>query len=172
MLDLETLGTTPGSVIFQLAALQFDPATGATGAELLIDICPRDAISHGLTTDADTLDWWASKGTTTDDLYGCTLTDAIQQLDDFIKDHPSIETIWAKGSDFDFPILAAAYRALDHEVPWAYYQQRCMRTAYQLSGLPRPRPEDIEHNALADCHMQTALLHAGLLHSRLTHNFK
>lgn len=51
MLDLETLGTCPGSVILQIGAVRSNNGLERT---ITIDSCLR----AGLTVDGDTIGWW------------------------------------------------------------------------------------------------------------------
>ncbi len=57
MIDLETLGTRPGSVILSIGAVEFDRDLGL-GREFYVELNQASSITAGLTTDDATVDWW------------------------------------------------------------------------------------------------------------------
>lgn len=58
MIDLETLGTAPGSAIVAIGAVAFDPASRELGAPATCRITAASCQHFGLTIDADTVEWW------------------------------------------------------------------------------------------------------------------
>ena len=63
MIDLETLGTTPGSVILSVAAVPFVRGPGSTRSRrranaFYAKISLKDSLRRGFSVDADTLVWW------------------------------------------------------------------------------------------------------------------
>ena len=67
MIDIETLGTRPGSIILSIGACAFDPADiSSVGSdaryEFYENIDPEDCKSLGLTSDPSTVAWWAKQG--------------------------------------------------------------------------------------------------------------
>lgn len=59
MLDLETFGTKPGSVIRSIGAVMFD-LDGRTGPEFYRNIDEESCVKAGLTYDPSTVSWWAT----------------------------------------------------------------------------------------------------------------
>ena len=62
MIDLETLGTQPDSVIISLGIIKFDPYTDAEpyeGNYLKLDIEEQNTL--GRQVDEDTLAWWSKQ---------------------------------------------------------------------------------------------------------------
>ena len=57
MIDLETLGIQPGSVIRSIGAVVFDPVTNTLGSTFYQNICADSCKKAGLTTDPDTIKW-------------------------------------------------------------------------------------------------------------------
>lgn len=55
MIDTETLGRTPGSVVRSVAAVEFDPQTGETGRQKVWKIDLADSIRYGFKVEASTL---------------------------------------------------------------------------------------------------------------------
>ena len=58
MVDLETMGTAPGSAIVSLGAVAFDPVAGTLGEEFYRVITLGSCQRAGLTIDAGTIGWW------------------------------------------------------------------------------------------------------------------
>lgn len=56
MLDIETLGTRPGSVVFEIGCVLFDEHRIINGFEVIIDI--ENAKTWGLFEEPETLAWW------------------------------------------------------------------------------------------------------------------
>ena len=57
MVDLETLGTAPGSVILSIGAVRFDVEKGLLD-EFYVNIDVESSQRLGLTIDGDTVMWW------------------------------------------------------------------------------------------------------------------
>ena len=55
MIDLETLGVSPGSVISSIAAVQFDINTGEIGRQFYKNIDLQQSLDNGFTINAETL---------------------------------------------------------------------------------------------------------------------
>ena len=62
MIDIETLDTIPGAVVFEIGVVEFDPLTGETYREFFESIRIEESIEYGLTTDAETMEWWQKQG--------------------------------------------------------------------------------------------------------------
>src|SRR5579863_1565524 len=62
-LDLETLGTKPGSVITQIGLCGFnlDSSHGEGPSAILIRVNPASAMEAGLTIDWPTVAWWMTQ---------------------------------------------------------------------------------------------------------------
>ncbi|POO54357.1 hypothetical protein CPJ18_02345 [Agrobacterium rosae] len=58
MIDIETLGTAPGSVILSVGAVTFNAETGEFGEGFYAAVEPQSAVDMGLTIDVSTLKWW------------------------------------------------------------------------------------------------------------------
>lgn len=165
MLDIETLGTAPGSVILSIGAVAFNleaehPLDGSDYAHSLIatDSCRL----LGMTTDDDTMAWWerqspdakkllqtATKPATAD-------THVVAVLAGFSRWMPLNARVWGNGSDFDNVLLAAAYRKCGLPLPWLYSMSRCFRTMKRTySWVPKPEFQGVQHDALADAINQT-----------------
>ncbi|MGJ1499919.1 3'-5' exonuclease, partial [Sphingobacterium spiritivorum] len=58
MIDIETLGTKPYSVILSIGAIEFDINTGEIKDTFYRVINTRTSHEAGLLTDLDTIKWW------------------------------------------------------------------------------------------------------------------
>lgn len=161
MIDIETLGLTPDSVILSIAAVEFDWHTGETGNTLYYKIDPNQ---FGRFDCPKTRSWWSEQDADAfaEAISGkMLLGDAIQQFAQFSN---SQNCFWSQGTDFDFPILEHAMRFYGVPTPWRYSAKRDTRTVYHVCGFD---PKSIEregthHNALADCHHQIRCVVAAL----------
>ena len=170
MLDLETLGTAPGSTIFVIGAVVFSSSVALlddwepSGFSIIIQ--RQSAIDAGLTEDPRTISWWEKQ----DDAAYSQLRIASAPpgsssavpialaLYDFAKWFESIgpiEGIWGNGAAFDLALLAEAYRRCGFGAPpWNHRQERCYRTLKSLApGIPFVN-EGIAHNAYDDAAAQ------------------
>lgn len=162
MLDIETLGLTPGSVVTAFAAVAF------TEDEIL------DSVSHaldivkvqraGFTMDASTTRWWMQQGDEAirRSLFGtmdpCA---AAVQFHNWCGGH-NAQRFWARGQDFDFPIMEAFQRHFIQAVPWDYNQKRDTRTIVDdhLPKIDRPEFEGVQHDPLSDAVHEVRCLQA------------
>jgi hypothetical protein len=162
MLDLETLGTTPGSVVLSIGAVAFDKDEGL-GATFYRTISVASSMKAGLTIDASTLLWWSKQDRAA---YQEALDKNAEKLEDVLHDFGQWllhigegeyreHKLWGNGADFDLTLLLACYRAVDStfEPPWKFWNHRCYRTLKAL--YPEvPAEKRNNHNALDDARNQ------------------
>jgi len=170
MVDIETLGTKPNTVILSIGAVYISP-------ELLVShefyrIIERKQSQADRHIDIDTLEWWMQKENI--DKYPKTdtqspfLSEALYQFNVWFEKVSSTNNItansiefWAKGTDFDFTILRNAYEGRGLKIPWVYNTMRDLRTV--LKRTPKtaytPKEDNPElHNALGDAKFQARQL--------------
>jgi hypothetical protein len=174
MLDLETLGTTPGCAIISIGAIAFDPLADTLDEAFEDDgfysVVSRDSCTDAmLHIDAETAQWWARQS---DDARKVvqdsanstapTLVEALDGLVTYVAGHhtPSKALLWGNGADFDNPILTVAARHAGIELPWKW-GSRCYRTVKNLHEFLQPdfaAPPLVRvgtyHNALDDARSQ------------------
>lgn len=165
MLDLETLGTSPGCGILTIGAQTF--RTPGRSRFYYEKIDPASSRLY-LRENIETLRWWNNQDRRMKEEAFSGTAELPAVLDDFaawLKDlskDPQKVFIWGNGADFDPPILAAAYERLDRPIPWKPYHALCYRTLKEL--LPQvkapPRASN-SHHALEDAIYQAE--HATLL---------
>jgi hypothetical protein len=176
MLDLETLGTRPGSVILSIGAVFFD-LDGTTGetfyrnidpqtcAAVGLTVDPQTYAAVGLTVDPQTKAWWMRQSQAARD----ALAIDRRPLAAVVKDFAGFfrgggEFVWAQGATFDPPLWEAAAAAVGCSTPWKFWNARDTRTVYDICGLDyksMPR-EGVYHNALDDCLTQVKAVAAAL----------
>lgn len=158
MLDIETLGTTPGCVVLSIGAVEFD-LNGITG-EFHAHIDVPSCIEAGLQMEASTVMWWLDQSKEAQEALlkaeTFPLVDVLAALTDTFEWQDL--RVWANGASFDFPILDAAYKAVGKKAPWPYYNQMDFRTLKNMVGkknfdLLRVR-SGVAHDALDDARAQ------------------
>ena len=159
MLDIETLGTRPGSAILAIGAVKFGDREIISEFYQRIDL--KSCVRHGLTIDPDTVLWWLKQ----DDaarleitLPGDPLREVLFNFADWLQD-PAAE-IWGNGANFDNTLLAAAYHATEIPLPWKYSNDRCYRTLKAMHPEITIERTGTHHNALDDARSQALHLMA------------
>jgi hypothetical protein len=169
MLDIETLGRTPGSVILSVGAVVFSIEKGLTRNEFHQYVSVADSLEHGLRIEADTLAWWLDTSpemlrvfmqsrTPLDKVLG-SLSHFINSLGQYPYFAHDVQ-IWANSPQFDLSILQAAYRRVGKSPPWDFRAERDIRTLSEVLGMPRQimRPDEKAHDALDDAKAQARAL--------------
>jgi len=160
MIDLETLGQTPGCVILSIGAVEF--GAGGLGREFYAVLNTSSCEALGLHRDADTERWWNAQGEEAQRVLGEAAEGgdhakyALQALNRFIFDNPARDVkIWGNGADFDNAILACAYRAAGLKPGWKFWNNRCFRTLKaQGPRSAEPARQGVYHHALDDAKHQ------------------
>lgn len=148
MVDLETLGHVPGSVIRTIGAVEF--TGGRLGREFFVRIDVEDAVRCGLRMDWSTVRWWmqqsdAARAEMTggqEDRSEISLGKALNGFTEWldvravdVQTWQPVEApveIWGKGASFDNTLLAEAYRLAGIARPWPFWEDRCYRTLQEM----------------------------------------
>ena len=155
MIDIETLGTAPGSVVLSIGAVAFDAETGEFGEEYYAAIDPHSAVAAGLKIDVSTVLWWmeqseeARKAAFSGE---CLLSWALVEFGDYVR-RVEARRVWAKPPSFDLVLLESAFRACAIDIPWHYRTPRDCRTLFDLTHATQP-DVGTAHNALDDAKSQ------------------
>jgi hypothetical protein len=165
MLDLETFGTRPGSVLRSIGACAFTFNSGVV-AEFYRNIDYISCLEAGLTVDPATKKWWSEQAPEAE---AALLVDP-QQLFDVVNafhlwflNHGGVH-IWCHGANFDEPLWVAAARSVGLDVPWKFWNVRCTRTCFFLQNFePRSiKRAGTHHNALDDAKYQVMCVQAAM----------
>lgn len=171
MLDLETLATSPNSVILTFGAVKFNPFDPEqefdTGIYFRLDV--DEQIALGRHVDSGTVEWW---GRQSDEIREEALGEHDRiGLENFTKELnrfvAGADRIWAQGPVFDIVILENLYRQLNKPTPWPYYTIRDSRTLLKALGDSRTQGPML-HNALADCVSQAQAIQTAVSKYELT----
>ncbi|HCJ6282047.1 TPA: 3'-5' exoribonuclease [Enterobacter hormaechei] len=161
MIDLETMGNGPYAPIVSIGAVFFDPNTGKTSDDFLVNVSLESTMRYRARPDASTILWWmeqdeAARRTLTNDTQELTL--ALSWLSEFVAKHanPRFVQVWGNGASFDCVILRNNYTLTGLEAPWQWWNDRDVRTVVEMGkaiGIDPKRDmpfEGTRHSALDD----------------------
>ena len=164
MLDLETMGFRSKSAIVSIGAVAFDPENNILGETFYVNVDLTSCLESGLEVDGQTIMWWinqsqdAKESLSSDAL---SLVDALEQFTAFTKKFKKIK-VWGNGASFDNVIIKNAYIAVKKDRPWAFYQDRDMRTIVDIvesiHGKQKKETTGVAHNSLDDAVNQAKLV--------------
>jgi exodeoxyribonuclease VIII len=156
MLDLETLGTKPGSVILSIGAALFNAEEVFDTFEAFID--PVSSEEYGLTTSAGTALWWMeqSEDARRSIVFGVRkhVYEVLDHFSQWVKSCDEDVSIWGNGVAFDNTLLRAAYEKCGMKAPWEFWQDRCYRTVKKMFPEILLKRVGVAHNALDDATSQ------------------
>lgn len=144
-IDLETLGTVPGSVITQIGVAAFNADGHGPVFMDTFFVDPQSCIDLGMTVQWSTIKWWLQQSDAARSMFalamGRKLEDALHQVNDFIRNFMQDGfTVWGYGATFDIALLECAYRAAKFAAPpWSYRQVACARTLCGAMQVERPK---------------------------------
>lgn len=136
MLDLETLGTRPGSIILAAAFVRFEDEAHCT---LNLE---RDSqvVLGGCFAEQSTVEWWQKQDPAAWQMATQNPVDTLAALGYFGQWLEWAASgrdlfIWCHGAGFDAPLLGELYRLFGLPTPWKWWNVRDTRTLYDLSGV-------------------------------------
>ena len=157
MIDLETLGTKPNSVILSIGAVAFDE--NGIHDEFYVNVDLENSMALGFSIDPSTVYWWLKQSSEAGAVLGKNLTIADKAIKEFCsfvcRNEPS--EVWANSPSFDCVMLKSYFNKCDHGEPWAFWIERDYRTFLSLTSASRVYPS-IAHNALEDAKAQAQTL--------------
>ena len=162
MIDTETWGIRPGSMLRSLGAVAFSPSLGRMGGEFYMNIDEASQEALGLTRDGDTVLWWTEQSFDAQVLleeYQRPIREVIEAFNVWWTKVGGVNP-WAHGANFDIVLLEIIYRALDIPVPWKFWDVRCCRTVLALGN--RRAYSKVKHHALEDAKAQAVAVIAAV----------
>lgn len=137
MIDIETLGTGPKSIIVSIGLQKFNH-NGLVDSPLFLPLEIDEQIRLGCDGTQGTLLWWMAPGMEkAREKNFCSerlrLPDAYGQMIRYLS---SVEVFWANGPQFDYVILEYLMRMMGAPAPWKYNSLRDMRTLREEAGMP------------------------------------
>ncbi len=173
-IDLETLGTSPDSVILAIGAVAICAETGERVS--FYSICNANA-QPGRTVSRSTLNWWNQQSAEARAAFDLAhkqeaplLTNVLADLTDWLGALGKTHTVYVfgNGADFDNALLNHAYQQISDFVPWNFRNNRDMRTLRDVCLLLGLEPQikqsvqrnGVHHNALDDADYQARIVMA------------
>lgn len=163
MLDLETLGTDPRSVILSIGAVFFTETE--IGKKFYVELDADEQTEYfKRKVSMNTVAWWIDQDDDAKQLFSNPdkkmFGIALSELHDFIGEEAATVEVWSNGASFDIPMLNTAFHDVGLPTPWRFYNERCYRTMKNLvPGVPKP-DVGTKHNALDDALAQALHLQA------------
>lgn len=163
MIDLETMGIRPTSAIVSIGITHFDQEKIL--GEFYTPVSLTSCLEHGLTQDQSTIDWWAKQSVEaraawqTED--APTLTDGLTLMYKWMASKGSSKNAapWGNAASFDLVLLNNAFKAIEADPPWIFYNEMCYRTLKNMFKVGAMTRRGTHHNALDDAVFQTQHLH-------------
>lgn len=156
MLDLETWGTKPGSVITSIGAVVFNDE--AVTDQFYTRIIPESCEEVGLKIDAKTILWWMKQEDAALKEFFNPAYHIETALADFsrwcLAGREGEPVLWGNGATFDNALLRAAYDVCSIVAPWGPFSDRCYRTAKSYRPDIKMVRTGTHHNALDDARSQ------------------
>ncbi|WP_313135628.1 3'-5' exonuclease [Stutzerimonas nitrititolerans] len=168
IIDLETMGKGSNAAIAAIGCVEI--IGGTFSREIYRRVELSNSMSAGGITDADTIQWWLRQsaaaraevdGTQPAEL----LFNVLGELRVFMTSmaHAHEILVWGNGATFDNVILSNAYAAYGMERPWAYWNDRDLRTLLALYPAAKALPfTGTKHHALDDARHEAKQLIAAL----------
>ena len=139
MIDIEALDKKPTAAIVSLAAAVFDPMTGRVDASMYRTVNIESSEAAGGTIGADTVKWWFKKSR---EVQAAVLSEqavqlgvALADLNLFVLAYCDADSVkvWARGTDYDMPIISHAMQSLGIRPVWNFWNVRDVRTVEEIS---------------------------------------
>lgn len=152
MLDIETLGIMPDSVVLTVGAIKFNPYSLHEPYDpLYLRLDVDEQLSMDRHVCEDTVAWWGKQDEEVrEEALGegnrVNIESFTKQLN---KYSTGVSEFWCKGTNFDFVILNNLYQQFKFHIPWKYYLFRDCRTVFNMAPYRIEKHADL-HNALAD----------------------
>jgi hypothetical protein len=172
MLDIETLGTRPSSVILSIGMVKFDPAKRELGDTYYRVLSSQDQLDMERTQDDSTVKWWSEQSKEASSVLfqsaaegseGGMVHQTLMEMGEWMGPEPRL---WGNGAGFDNVLLRSLFDTYGVKAPWSFRHDRCYRTLQALAngkvtnakmvkhGIVSPRFEGIRHHALDDAKNQ------------------
>lgn len=158
MLDIETMSQQKNAAIVSIGAVKFNEHEILD--KFYVNVDPLSCKEVGLHFQKETIEWWKKQDKAVRDALKVDPRPIGEALDRFSEwfGPKSIET-WGNGATFDCVIVENAFKVLNKQVPWKYYDERCFRTLCAIFKVHHSstRVGNL-HNALDDAISQVLTL--------------
>lgn len=158
MVDLETLDTSPTSVLLSVGIVKFDLPNKTIIEQFEIYPSIEDQLKAGRTVSESTLLWWMGQSEEARTAMRCSkrvgASLCAERVSLFVR---GVRTIWSNGGDFDIPMLVSFLTTFNQSAAWPFWNNRCFRT---FMALRKTRKTPAAHTALEDAVIQVKDLFA------------
>lgn len=159
VIDLETMGTTPGCEILEIGACAFGGPGPASRFSVLIGT--PEVQRRGVT--APTVEWWKQQEFYLPDIAraeGVPALHALLRFQGWFTAVADKDTrVWGNSPSFDCAILREAFEYRGLQAPWDFRMERDVRTLRDcLPLMPILHPREVlpKHRALMDAMYEAA----------------
>ncbi len=152
IIDLETLGRTADTIIFEIGAIAFNRSDFVAFDHFLALPCIATQLADYRSFEPETLTFHREKGSLPQSFAGDSPIDVINGLHSFLKKHKP-HRIWIHGKDFDRPIIDSFVSRYDPGLQlYDYWQIKCARDAWDIAFPdPETKRDKRPHRSLPDC---------------------
>lgn len=164
MVDIETMGTLPYSIIMSIGIVAFDIITGELGEEFYKTIDVKSSKSFNLIQDKATVEWWNKQDSCIFlELFKNTeqLPTVLKELNSFLKNNCKTDKLmWGNSASFDLGLLRNAYERCGIIPQWYYGNEFCCRTIVLLNPSVKNNMSKLvgAHHPITDCKNQIEYL--------------
>ena len=164
MIDLETLGTSPQTVVLSIGACFFCPEKKLIGPKFYRKLDIQEQLRYNRKIDADTLKWWMNQSDAAKKVFSENAKPVSEVLTSFVdwflgnnEAKQKGTFIWGNGSTFDVVIIEDLLKMYGIEIPWQFYNIMDLRTFKRFcANNEKLEKSGVNHNALDDATSQSA----------------
>ena len=160
MLDLETMGVCPSSIILSVGVVIFDDFYKIIDKKMWV-LDKKEQLQLKRTYNENTLTFWKNQPKEAKEQFN---TKEIYSVNRFKEDFYiyikkfNIDSVWTSAPVLDVGCLHTLYGDGDY-LPWKYNQVRCLRTIRDyMKEFPKRDGDNIHHDCLDDCEYQILCL--------------
>lgn len=138
VIDLETLGTSEGSIIATIGAVRIKGGEVGTQGGFYERIDIASCETEGMTMDADTVLWWLRQSEAARlEIFEPTgrigIRHVLAGFQGWLGRNWRIEAgLWGNSCSFDNQLLRRAYELCGMKCPFSYREDRCFRTVKKM----------------------------------------
>lgn len=172
MIDIETLGIEPDTIVLSVGAVKFDAYTQQEPYDRKIWRPSVDEqVAVGRTTSDDTLAWWSKQP---EDIQDLAFTEqgrlpVLEMMTEINRYLVGVDKIWCQGPQFDMLILENMYKQFAHHTNWMYWQIQDCRTIFNMMPVdPRKAIQMNAHSADDDAYWQAVCVQKTFKHFSVT----
>lgn len=168
--DIETLDTTPTSIVLSIGAAKFnleddeayDEIRDDKGRTFYAALKVQPQIELGRTVNADTLQWWMTQSKDAQKVFFENKYEVEQGLNDLTEFCQGTKYAWGNGNVFDNVIIRNLYDSFSMTYPYHFARDLDLRTLKIAAGNPKIQihteaDTNVKHNALDDAVFQAVL---------------